>query len=81
MILRCLRTYKHIRYIESAFDEFISFKEAVFSSAIETDIELEAKAGLFFLEFEIFLDYWNKYMSRRGKKDEFKPVFDKAMHS
>ena len=38
------------------------------------------KARSFFLELEIFLDHWNKYISRRGKKDEFKPVFEKATH-
>lgn len=80
VILRCLRTYNHIRYIESAYDEFISFKKTVTAPAIKTDIELEVKARSFFLEFEIFLDHWNKYMSRRGKKDGFKPVFDKATH-
>ena len=80
VILRCLRTFNHIKYIESAYDDFLSFKKTVTHPAIETDIELEVKARSFFLEFEIFLDHWKKYMSRRGKKEEFKPVFDKATH-
>ena len=80
VILRCLRTYNHIRYIETAYNDFINFKKTVSGPAGGTDIGLEVKARSFFLEFEIFLDHWNKYMSRRGKKDEFKPVFEKATH-
>ena len=80
VILRRLRTYNHIKYIETAYNDFISFKKTVSGPAIGTDIELEVKARSFFLELEIFLDHWNKYISRRGKKEEFKHVFEKATH-
>lgn len=80
VILRCLRVYNHIKYIETSYNDFISFKETVTYPAVETDIALEIKARSFFLEFGIFLDHWNKYMSRRGKTNKFKPVLNKATH-
>lgn len=81
VLVRCLKVFNQIKYVEDAYEDFISFKSTVTVSAIASDMTLERKARSFFLEFEIFLDHWKKYMSWRGKKEEFKAVFDQATHS
>lgn len=80
ILLRCQKIYNQIKYVEDAYKEFIDYKATVRVPAIETNMALERKARSFFLEFDIFLDHWNKYMSYRGKKEEFKVVFEKATH-
>ena len=80
ILLRCQKIYNQIKYVEDAYKEFIDYKATVRVPAIETNMALERKARSFFLEFDIFLDHWNKYMSYRGKKEEFKDVFEKATH-
>ena len=81
VLLRCLKVFNQIKYVEDAYEDFIAFKSAVTVPAITSDMTLERKARSFFLEFEIFLDHWNKYMSWRGRKEEFKTVFEDATHT
>lgn len=81
ILLRCLKVFNQIKYVEDAYEDFIVFKTAVTVPAIASDMALERKARSFFLEFEIFLDHWNKYMSWHGKKEGFKTVFEEATHN
>jgi hypothetical protein len=81
ILLRCRKVFNQIKYVEDAFEDFIAFKSTVTVPAIVSDMTLERKARSFFLEFAIFLDHWNKYMSWRGKKEEFKTVFEDATHN
>lgn len=78
---RCLKTFNQIKYVEDAYEDFIAFKSTVSGPGITTDMMLERKARSFFLEFEIFLDQWKKYMLWRGKKEEFKKFFDQETHN
>lgn len=80
VLLRCQKIYNQIKYVEDAYKEFVDYKATARTPAIKTNMSLERKARSFFLEFDIFLDHWNKYMSYRGKKEEFKTVFEKATH-
>ena len=64
-----------------SYDDFIVFKSTVKGPVITSDMTLERKDRSFFVEFEIFLDHWKKYMSWRGKKEESKAMFDHATHA
>lgn len=81
ILLRCIKAISLIRYVEDAYNEFIVFKSSVTHPSPETDIRLERMARSYFLEFSAFLEHWQKYMSTRGKRDEFKKIFDKETHN
>lgn len=81
VLLRCLKTFNQIKFVEDAYEDFIAFKATVTSPGLKSDMTLERKARSFFLEFGIFLEHWKKYMSWRGKKEEFKKIFDRETHN
>ncbi len=80
-LLRRLKVMSFIDYVDTAYNEYAEYKNTVSSPSYKTDIALEIRARSFFLEFDIFLDHWSKYMSFRNKKTSFKMVLDKETHA
>lgn len=80
MIRRCVDIVNLIKYVEDAYNDYTGFKKTLKSPETMTGITLERKARSYFLEFGIFLERWKKYMSFRGKEEQFKNLFDEKTH-
>lgn len=46
ILLRCLKVFNRIKYVEDAYEDFITFKSTVTVPAIASDMTLERKARL-----------------------------------
>ena len=56
-----------ILYVESAYQDFAFLKEETDTPTRQRQIALERRARSYFLEFEIFLDHWKKYIAKAIK--------------
>ncbi len=69
-----------ILYVESAYQDFVFLKEETDTPTRQGQIALERRARSYFLEFEIFLDHWKKYIANHPRKEEFKTLFNQLTH-
>lgn len=74
-ITRLQSNFDRIRYVEAAYQEFAELKSKTLKPSRNGQIMLERRARSFFMEFDVFLDHWQKYISHHSKKTEFKELY------
>ena len=80
LLSRLQKNVDRIVYVESTYQEFSSLKSSLREPGRISQIALERKARSFFLEFDIFLDHWQKYISHHSRTKEYKELFDHLTH-
>lgn len=82
--VRILDTFKRkafrIKYVESAYEEFSSYKVNPDNVASIDLIALERKARAFFIEFSIFLVRWKKTFEDIDDKGTYKKRYEQITH-
>lgn len=70
-----------IKYVEAAYQAFLDLKESMREYSRIGQIKLEMLARSFFVEFDVFLNHWEKRISRHLRKEEFKNLYEQLTHN
>lgn len=80
-ILRSLhKDADRIKYVETAYQEFLNLKESMREYTRIGQIKLEMSARAFFTEFDVFLKHWEKRISCHSRKEKFRELYDHVTH-
>lgn len=75
ILTRLQRDVDRIKYVETAYQDFLDLKSTLRKYTRIDQINLERKTRSFFLEFGIFHDHWRKAIAHHPKRDEFNRLF------
>ncbi len=80
VLARYRRNLARIKYVEDALEDFAQLKKTMQEPTFYGQIALERKARSFFLEFDMFLDHWQKYIAHHPEHEKFKNLMDDETH-
>ena len=69
-----------IKCVVIAYQEFLNLKESVKEYTRIDMIKMEMIARSFFVEFDVFLNHWEKRINRHPKREELRKLFNNLTH-
>ncbi len=64
-----------IEYVETAYQDYLELKDSLRDYTRINQINLERKARSFFVEFDIFLNRWKRFISKHPRKEEYNNIY------